>query len=121
MAFKVIILSLVLGLIGCITTPDFETGEGCWKYGVAENMPVVRTLAPVTVTNDDITPIACGAKVWGCYREDQHRIYIHERAENWKVVANHEQCHAIGLMEHNECYGKGYGIGKDESSCDWDN
>ena len=116
MTKAIIILSLVLGLTGCITTPDFETGEGCWRYGVKEGTP---TRPPATnisyMSMGDIVKI-CGKQAWGCYFND--RIYLYNRAGQRDL--NHEQCHAIGLMEHNECYGKGYGIGSNESSCEWD-
>ena len=120
MAFKVVILSLVLGLTGCITTPDFETGEGCWRYGVSEDSKVIRAPADKIIYLSDMRAIvaACNGEAWGCYRPVSNTIYLYD--QGGQRTLNHEKCHSIGLMEHNNCYTKGYGLGEDVAACDWD-
>ena len=119
MGKSIIVLSLMM--VGCITTPDFETGAGCWRYGVSEEGEVVRPPTERIIYLPDMRSIVsvCDGEAWGCYKEISNTIYLYDKGG--KRTLNHEKCHSIGLMKHNNCYGKGYGLGKEVTSCDWNN
>jgi hypothetical protein len=134
-----ITLVLITLLSACTTTPDFTTGEDCWRYQVLEEGNTGRMsdtdMSSVPVVHlwyDDLL-VACGvsdtrtlAGYWmdgrsmavrACYDPITDTIY--EYKLNWgEYFTNHEKCHIKLGREHNSC--RGYGIGKDESICDWD-
>ncbi|MFT5140921.1 MAG: hypothetical protein ACI9CB_002586 [Rhodothermales bacterium] len=116
---KLITLILASLLTGCITAPDLETGDGCWRYGVADQNTGRMTRyadvndIPVTTLGMDDLMQACGVdiQVWGCYQPIQDEIFVY-----WgggKRTLYEEICHSIKGVKHNNC--DGYGI----SDCDW--
>lgn len=98
-----------------LQTPDFETGEWCWKYG-AKGKVTRPVSTDITYLGWDAVAEVCGEEAWGCYKPIEHKIYLYRFAG--KRTLYEEQCHSLGLHEHNNCYPH-YGIGKDESACDW--
>ena len=146
MTARTISLFLIILLTGCVTVPNFETGDDCWRYGVAET----NNTGPMTATPLDEIPvvkldyedllIACDqtddrtlAGYWrdkrtvsirACFKPrpvdgkaGHDTIYLH-RIYAGAYEINHEKCHALLGRKHNAC--SGYGIGKDESACNWD-
>ena len=97
--------------------PDFETGEGCWHYKVREGTPTRSMSTDITYMGFEAVNEVCDGAVWGCYKPIEHKIYLYRFAG--KVTLYEEQCHSLGLYEHNNC--TGYGIGKDKSACNWNN
>ena len=131
---------LLLLLTGCIVTPNWDAGHDCWRYGIAEdNTGRMSALHPqdipvVKLGYDDLL-IACGLtpeplswsnrkqlQARACFKprevtggEGEDMIYLYRWAGEYE--RNHERCHAIKGRLHNNC--SGYGIGKDESACNW--
>lgn len=106
---------MIVFLSGCITPPDFATGEGCWRYGVVEGEVTRTPSTDITYLSMDEIVDVCDQVAWGCYHLISHRIFLYWGAG--KMDLFEEQCHSIGFMEHNNC--SGYGIGQDASACDW--
>jgi len=128
-------------LTGCLEKPDFETGEGCWRYGVLENgntgrmtqLPIADI--PVIKVNYEELVKACGLKdeplSWrnrdheanACFKlrdigdkDGIDTIYLLKWYAG-KMDLYEEKCHALLGRKHNAC--TGYGIGNDESACEW--
>ena len=134
-------MSLVLGLgTGCVTTPDWDNDPSvCWKYGVdveantgrmsstpLDSIPVVKGLS-----YDELL-VLCGVTdernlsgyhmdgrsmaVRACYDPVTDTIYEYYLNAG-SYFTNHEKCHIVYGRNHNAC--TGYGIGKDQSACNW--
>jgi hypothetical protein len=134
---KTLLAITALLISGCVTTPDFaNNGEGCWRFGVLENGNTGR-MSPTSL--DDIKVVklnydelldACGIvgerlawhnkndlQIRACY--DPMTDTIYEYTLNFgEYFTDHEKCHIILGRQHNAC-GTAYGIGKDESACNW--
>ena len=135
-------LILIL-LVGCQVVPNYETGAGCWRYGIEQNCntgglsPTPVADIPVVRLGYDDLLVACGvedtrtlAGFWmddrslvirSCYDRKANVIYsyyLNLGANNYYVTQ--ERCQALLGYKHNRCWGTGYGIGKSESACDWD-
>lgn len=145
-----ITILLALFLSGCVTAPNFDAAEGeelgCWPFGVLENgntgkMTNVdprtirvekydyfdllvmcdqvdyRTLAAMRMDGNTMLLRGCfmPRKVDGKAGEDM--IYLYWLAGKKELYE--EQCHAALGPKHNNCYPH-FGIGKDESACNWD-
>lgn len=129
---------LLLLLAGCVTQPNLETGDDCWRTGVLEvgntgrmtDTPIDQI--PVVVLNLEGLYAACELPpppplAWsnrgtveteGCYHIEDDTIYVLNTSQ-YGYVIHHEQCHALLGVRHNACHEMGYGIGKDESACEW--
>jgi hypothetical protein len=110
-----------------MTTPDYETGRGCWRYGVDETQRSFNGTVKepkVTYGNWKVLTENCGQKPtdrqWGCYVPVKHEIYLLTKGgidAGGKFTYIHEMCHAAGFMKHNRC--QGYGFGESQADCDW--
>ena len=143
-----IALCLLVLLSGCLTPPNLQTGEGCWRYGVSE----INNTGPMTPMHPNDIPVvklsyedllvACNvedtrslAEYWRGKRTiavtaclvprivngnpGTAVIYLHNLYSG-KVDLYQEQCHALLGPVHNQCYGMGYPItGSDATACDW--
>ena len=132
-------LPLLLLLTACMHQPNLETGEGCWRTGVAQDNTGRMSETPI----DDIPIIsvnleelhaACDKpppppvswktrgykEIEGCFQPKTDSIYV-LRSSRYSYVVDHEICHVLLGSEHNACYGKGYAQwGNDvESACEW--
>lgn len=138
--YRIFKLLPILVLAGCITAPDWETGEGCWRYKVAEtgntgpmtHMPLDEI--PVVRLNYDDLAKACGVEIPELSWSNRHHMFgracFKPREVNGKegtdtinlyrfagkMALYEERCHVIWGRKHNNC--SGYGIGKD---CNWNN
>jgi len=132
---------ILILLAGCVHTPDWETGEGCWRTGVAEigntgrmtDTPIADI--PVITLNLEDLYAACDLPpppplAWsnrgrieteGCYQPKTDTIYV-LKSSQYGYVIEHEACHVFWGVLHNKCHGKGYAQwGKDiQSACEWD-
>ena len=114
------ILLMTIALSACVSAPNMETGEGCWRLGVAESGNTGRMTdtpineIPVVKLSFDGLAEMCGARAYGCFKNDT--IYLFRMNDERTLFE--EQCHAFWGRNHNACY-PNYGIGKDESDCDW--
>ena len=129
-------LPMILLLTGCVTQPNYETGEDCWRTGVLQRGNTGRMTTtpvadiPVVTMNLGDLYAACDLPpppplAWsnrgkveteGCYQPKTDTIYVLNTSK-YGYVIEHEKCHALLGRKHNNC--QGYGLGKDESACDW--
>lgn len=108
-------------LAGCVSTPDWETGEGCWRYGVAEDNSGITTrygsAHDIPIVKARKASDACGERA--CYAALADEIVL-VAIGTGVVDVNHEKCHALLGGEHNSCNGHYAQWGKDiESACNW--
>ncbi len=125
------VIALAILLSGCLVKPDLQTGENCWRYRVAEDntgrltdMEIADI--PIVKLNYEDLVVACNLKPepvsWSnrgfaasaCFKDDT--IYMLKGFAG-KMELYQEQCHALLGTKHNSCVG--YGIGSDESACNW--
>ena len=123
-------------LFGCVGMhePNWVTGEDCWRFSVAESdntgpmsrtpldeIPVVRlNYADLAKACDVLLPPATWRNqnymmVRACYQPKTDMIYMHYFSGNMELYE--ERCHVLLGRKHNKC--RGYGIGQDESACEW--
>ena len=122
-AIALLIFLLVI-TYGCTVTPDYQTGDNCWRYKVAENntgrmthyddvmdIPVIGGLSAEELM------WACDTEIlsWGCYHTLDDAIYLMRGAG--AITLREERCHAAFGRKHNSC--DGYGIGDSEADCGW--
>ena len=143
----ILLTMLIATPVWALKVPDFETGKGCWKYGVLENSNTGQMTAvpldeiPVVKLGYDDLLVACGLtddRTLGRYWRDRGTLEVRACFAPRKVDGNaghdtiyllkwyagkfelyQEMCHAKLGRKHNACYPH-YGIGKDESACNWD-
>ena len=147
---KTLLIIAVLILTGCQTLPDYDTGDGFWKYGIQQEgntgrmtaedvaaIPVVylgykdllvacgesdeRTLASQKMDGNSMVLRACYVPraVNGLEGSDViYSYYLNWGKNNFYII--HERGHAYWGEPHNLCWGKGYGLGEDESACEWE-
>jgi len=126
-------IAITFILSGCLAAPDLQTGENCWRYSVAMDNTGRMTDKPISdipvikVDYDGLV-VACGLDPvepsWSnrgyaalaCFKPGEDKIYTLKGVAG-KVNVYEEQCHALLGREHNGC--SGYGIGSDESACEW--
>lgn len=114
---RLLYLILIL-LSGCVATPDWETGEGCWRTGVKETGVKRPVTDKIYIVGDKKLLEKCAPGWWGCYHPIPHEIYVSNRGG--KITKIHEMCHSLGMPEHNNCYPNYAQWGKDEeTACDW--
>jgi len=116
-------------LTGCVIKPNYLTGADCWRTGVLESGNTGRMTTtpindiPVVTLGESKLNTACNYDgeniLWGCYNPISDTVYVRRFAGNRTVI--HELCHSRLGRKHNSCYQKGYGVGKTESACEWDN
>ena len=113
---------------GCLTTPNPDTGEGYWRYGIAEDNTGRLTGygnvqdIPVIRLSDKEFLIICKSRhlSWACYSPSDDVIYL-ASYHGGKFEIIHEQGHAVLGVKHNECNGRGYApFGDYEYACLWD-
>jgi hypothetical protein len=119
---RTLLIIILLLTAGCTTQPSMETGDGCWRFGVLEsgNTGKLANLEDVEIVKlgYDEMLAACDTRdlIRGCYQPLEKKIYVY-KGDIGQYVITHEQCHVILGTAHNNC--AGYGIGKDESACNW--
>jgi hypothetical protein len=142
---KVILMIVALFMLGCVTPPDLETGEGCWRYGVLETGNTgMMTLTPVEdirveeydyfdllVMCDEMDYRSLARQrregnsmiIRGCFqprevdgKAGEDMIYLYNYSGRKELYE--EQCHVVLGSLHNACYPK-YGIGNSEADCNW--
>jgi len=109
---RLFVMCMTIGLTGCMTVPNFETGDGCWRVGISEDSTgrmgdlsrtlIIRTSTPENLCSRD--------DVWGCYIQSTNTIILSKSAG--KIDLWHEQCHALLGPKHNNCTGYTYGDNK---------
>ena len=145
---QVLICTVLVILSGCLHNVDMETGEGCWRYGVAETVNTGRmtntpiSQIPVTRLNYDDLLIACNvednrtlAGFWmdkrtvattACFvprpvdgKAGTDNIYLHKTYAGKRDYL-HEVCHIIKGRNHNCVYPHYAQWDKSEqSACNW--
>ncbi len=120
---KYLLPLLIFILAGCVTEPNWKTGEGAWRLGLKE-IPAEQlhesTATIISGLSIDKVEAVCGEGRLGCYDPFNDTIYLYWGAG--KITLYHEIGHSMGMTEHNACYGKGYAKwGKDiKAACLWD-
>ena len=116
---QVLICTVLVILTGCLHNVDMETGEGCWRYGVAETgntgrMSITLPLdVPIVYLDMDELAAACGKEVpqlswttrgnvpaWGCYRPIENTIYLYNKGGSKRTLTE-ERCHILLGRNHN--------------------
>lgn len=106
------LLPLLLLLSGCslyMETPDWETGAGCWKYGISEeaNFGAAECdaeTAPVVRLSDKELMAECG-NLRGCADPHGCVIYLPSIIYAGHYEETHERCHLALGRNHNRCSG----------------
>ena len=122
-AIALVIIIVLFTLTGCsaaqrlyMVTPDWETGEDGWRYGVDTSIQVGTSYrdfgyesvldVPVIRTNADGMEKHCGARyAHGCWNDDQGVIYLPSVIYAGHYELTHERLHAMGFRFHNNCAG----------------
>ena len=147
---KTLMIIAVLILTGCQTLPDYDTGDGFWKYGIQQEGNTGRmtaqevTAIPVVYLRYEDLLIACGeydertlAQFYKDHRALMLRACLVPRQVdglegsdviysywlNWgknNFFIIHERGHAYWGESHSSCWGKGYGLGEDANACEWE-
>ena len=139
---KLVMVMAALFLTACQTLPNYETGEDFWRYGIQQEgntgrmSPTPAHAVPVVKLGYADLLVACGQEdnrtlarqkmdgntmlLRACYdpmTDTIYSYYLNLGEHNYFV--EHERGHIYWGREHNACWNQGYGIGKDESACEW--
>ena len=95
-------------LAGCVHAPDWETGEGCWREGVAEDNTGRMTATPldeiprVWLNYDELAETCRNDNfhLKACFDPKTDTIYF-GKDEGIKHE-NHEKCHALLGIKHTD-------------------
>ena len=105
---RLLIFSLQpLLLVGCVTTPDWETGEGCWREGIEEHNNTGRMtdtrldkIPRVWLDYDELAKVCRndGFHIDACFDSMTDTIYFGK--DGGLKYENHEKCHALLGTKH---------------------
>ena len=91
--------------------PDWQTGEGCWRYGVSEEGQygtTTRYPSPLDVPIERLSYrdyLSRYGESYGVYDPKADKIILPSRVFAGYYTITHERCHALLGYKHLSCAG----------------